>query len=386
MRPARDDLTRAEILALLGSNGPTSRAEIATRLGIAGATVTAHARRLLSEGFIREEAARTAGTGRPRVPLGLVADAAHVLGLRVTSDRVLGVVVGLDGCVVDEFAVTVDIRTDPIGQLTAIVVDQLEVHHDLTFLGVGVAVPGVVEPGSGMVRLSGTMCWKDVPLGSELGDRVPVPVLIDNDLHASTTAELLFGLGRDHDDFLVLGLDKGIGLGIVLNRQVHRGPEGTAGEFGHIPVEPENGPSCTCGARGCLRTFASEVAIVQAARERGVIRPDEGVHSLVGAIEQSEPAAIRMMEQIGRMLGYRIAGVVNVLAVRAITVTGGLTVLWPYLAPPFTASVRASILPPMRALETTMTPWRETAHARGAACLLLASGGMLSRRTTEPAT
>ncbi|MFE2093131.1 winged helix-turn-helix transcriptional regulator [Streptomyces sp. NPDC059460] len=96
-RPAHGDLVQTEILALLGAAGPLSRAEVAHRLNLGAATVTDHPRRLIGEGFLRELEPRASGTGRPRVPLQLVPDVAHVLGLRVAVDHLVGVVVRLDG-------------------------------------------------------------------------------------------------------------------------------------------------------------------------------------------------------------------------------------------------------------------------------------------------
>lgn len=369
---ARDDLTRAEILALLGTGGPRPRAEIAQQLGLGGATVTAHAKRLLADGFVSEDPAEVIGAGRPRIPLRLMPDAAHVLGLRVAVDRVVGVIVRLDGSIVEEFTEPVSVAADPVGELAEII--RRRTRGNPRVRGVGVSVPGVVDSRSGTVRLSAILRWQDVPLGAELQRELELPLMVDNDLHATTTAELLFGLGREYDDFLMLGLGDGIGLGVVLNRQVRRGPDGTAGELGHAPIDPDDGPLCNCGARGCLQAYVGEHALVREARHRGLIGPRSGIRHVLRRAEEGDPGTVALLGELGRLLGRSIAGFVNVLAVHALQVIGESWRLWPYLESGFVTTARSGILAPLRDLEVRVEPWRDTAHARGAACLLLAGG------------
>ncbi|NBE55873.1 ROK family transcriptional regulator [Streptomyces boluensis] len=379
-RPAHGDLIRTEILALLGSAGPLGRAEIAARLGVGAATVTEHTRRLIGEGFLRELTPRASGTGRPRVPLELVSDAAHVLGIRVAVDHLVGTVVRLDGQIVDEFRLAERVAAAPVRLLTEVVRHEIDARRDTTPIrGVGFAVPGMADPEAGVVRLSGIMNWHGLPLGAELSRELPVPVLVDNDLRASTTAELLFGMGREHDDFLVLGIGDGLGMGVVLERRVQRGADGSSGEFGHLPVDPE-GPDCTCGNRGCLQALVGQAALLDRARRAGVrIAPEDGLPGLVAAAERGEREVLRLLSDAGALLGRCVAGVVNVLAVKAVKVIGESHVLWPYLGPSFTASAGAGVIEPLKDLSVTVSPWRDTEHARGAACLLLARSGALTR-------
>ncbi|MFF2502641.1 ROK family protein [Streptomyces sp. NPDC058067] len=379
-RQVRGDLTRTEILALLGAAGPLGRAEIAHRLGLGAATVTEHTRRLLAEGFLRELPPRTSGTGRPRVPLQLVPDAAHVLGVRIAVDHLAGVVVGLDGQIVDEFRLPLRIADAPVPLLVETLLREIDARRDTTPVrGIGVAVPGMTDPESGVVRLSGIMGWRELPLGRELSCRLPVPVLVDNDLRASTTAELLFGMGRERDDFLVLGIGDGLGLGVVLGRSVQCGADGSSGEFGHLPVDPA-GPRCTCGNRGCLQALAGQSALVEQARRAGVSGLGEGLPGLVGAAERGEPAVLGILAEAGALLGRCVAGVVNVLAVKAVKVIGEGHVLWPFLGPSFEAAAAAGVIEPLRDPEITVAPWRDIEHARGAACLLLARGSSELKR------
>jgi len=373
----REDLTRTEILALLGA-GPLNRSQIAVRLGLGAATVTEHTRRLVGLGYIRELAPQVSGPGRPRVPLEVVPDAAYTLGLRVHPTHVVGVLVRLDGSEVDRFELPFDPANDPVSQLADACARAFAENTDAAapvsrIRGVGVALPGVIDPSTGTVRLSPRLGWTDMPLGPLLAERLPVPVLIDNDTRASTTAELLFGAGREHDDFLVLAIGDGVGMGIVLGRRVHRGPDGVAGEFGHVPIDPD-GPPCSCGRRGCVEAYVADYALAARARELGLateaLSGKPTIEGLRGAA--GDPGVAALLAETGALLGRAVAGVVNVLAVRAMTVIGESHVLWPYLEPGFTEAVAAGVVA-FPDLDVRVRPWDDSAHARGAASLVLAA-------------
>lgn len=372
----RDELTRIEILAELGAAGPLNRSELASRLGLGPATVTDHTRRLVAAGYLRELPPEGNGVGRPRIPLSVVADAAYALGLRVNAGRVVSVLARLDGTIAHQRRHGFDPAADPVRQLAAIVrAASADPLTGTRILGVGVALPGLIDATHGVVRMSPRLGWRELPLADPLAADLGVPVLVDNDLRASTTTELLFGTGREHDDFLVLGIGDGVGLGIVLGRQVHRGPDGVAGEFGHMPVSA-GGPRCICGAYGCVDAYTSGPAVLRAAADRDLLPAGATLADLRTAAASS--AGIRgLLAETGAVLGRAVAGVVNLLAVRAVTVVGESHVLWPYLEPGFGAALAASVLPPLRGLTVTVRPWEDSAHARGAASLVLARGSLL---------
>ncbi|MER6948442.1 ROK family transcriptional regulator [Nonomuraea sp. NPDC000554] len=365
----REDLIRAEILATLASE-PLNRSQVAARLGLGVATVSEHTRRLIELGYLRELPPQVAGPGRPRVPLEVVPDAAYTLGLRVHHTHLVGVLMRTNGSEVSRFTLPFDPHADPAGQLAKACLEVLaDPETGDRVRGIGLAVPGVIDPAKGVVRMSPHLGWSDLPLRPLLADRLPVPVLIDNDTRASTTAELLFGTGRDHDDFLVLAVGGGVGMGIVLGRRLHRGPDGVAGEFGHVPVDP-SGPPCVCGRRGCLETYAADYALAERAHERGLtpaVVPVAELHRLASA---DAPGVRALMAEAGATLGRAAAGVVNVLAVRALTLIGESHVLWPYFEPGFRPAVEGGVL---SGLEITVRQWDDSAHARGAASLVLAT-------------
>lgn len=372
-----------EILALLGGSGPLNRSQIADRLGLGPATVTEHTRRLVAGGYLRELPPESGGVGRPRVPLQMLPDAAYAIGLYLMPTSVIRVLVGLDGRVVRGDTVPFDPGAHPVGQLTRLATELLtDPDVGPRCRAVGVAVPGLCDPETGSVHRSYLLNWTELPLGELLGVELAVPVLVESDLRAGTGAELLFGTGRQDDDFLVLELGEYIGLGVVLNRRVRRGPGGLGGAFGHTPAVP-GGARCDCGSRGCLRTVLGVSSVLAAARQRGLL-PEPGpadaadLAALAGGGAGAGVVGLRdMLAGLGGVLGRALSGVVNLLAVRSLTVVGTGQPLWPYLAPGFDAATGTAVLAPLRPLRLTIRPFQPDWAARGAATLAMVAADVL---------
>jgi predicted NBD/HSP70 family sugar kinase len=139
-------------------------------------------------------------------------------------------------------------------------------------LGVGLGVPGIAAEGRVDSPLLG---WAGFALGDDLQDALGVPVLVDNDVNTLAVAERLYGRGHDIADFVTVTVGSGIGLGIVIDGEVHRGARGGAGEFGHVCVDPD-GPLCGCGNRGCLEALVGDAGLVARGRAAGILGADDG--------------------------------------------------------------------------------------------------------------
>ena len=232
----RGDLVPSGVLGLLGTQGPTSRAEIARALGLSPATVTQVTKDLIARGLVEELESVPSKGGRPARLLGLVADAGVALGAKVTADHVAMVTVELDGTVRSSTEHAYDPAADDaiarLGQILAKEVAGL----DDRLLGVGVGVPGSVDSQASGIVDAPTLGWQAVQVGPALRAAIGTPVLVDNDVNTLAAAERLYGIGRDHSSYLVVTIGRGIGCGIVVDGGIYRGANGGAGEIGHIPV------------------------------------------------------------------------------------------------------------------------------------------------------
>jgi predicted NBD/HSP70 family sugar kinase len=173
-------------------------------------------------------------------------------------DAITVAVVGLGGNVVKRLRHPTPVAPS-VADALAIAVDAVaelraEFEHEHTFVGIGVAVPGLVRARDGMVRLAPHLGWVDEPFAVELETATGLPVRAANDANAGTVAESIFGAGRGITDLIYLnGGASGIGGGIVSSGRSVGGVEGYAGEFGHTLVNSA-GILCHCGAGGCLET------------------------------------------------------------------------------------------------------------------------------------
>lgn len=362
----RGDLVPAGILGLLGTQGPTSRVDIARSLGLSPATVTQVIKDLLTRGLVEELASVPSRGGRPARLLGLVARTEVAIGAKVTADHVALVTVGLDGSVRTSTVHPFDPRDpDSVGEILATALDD-------SVLGVGVGVPGSVDTQASGVVDAPTLGWQDVKLGQALRNRLGVPVLVDNDVNTLAAAERLYGVGRQHSSYLVVTIGRGVGCGIVVDGAIYRGAAGGAGEIGHIPLT-EDGPRCGCGALGCLEAYIGSAGLLRAAREREVVGPRGRLATLVKAARDGDVAAREVYAAAGRLLGRSLAGVVHTVDPEVVVLMGEGVDVWEFWRPGFEPALRERLLPARRELPVVVEPWTEDQWARGAASLVLAS-------------
>ncbi|HEY8154177.1 MAG TPA: ROK family protein [Myxococcota bacterium] len=153
--------------------------------------------------------------------------------------------------------------------------------------GVGVSAPGPLDPASGVLlhppNLPG---WREVPIRRLLGERLGLPVRVENDANAAALAEWRFGAGRGFQHVAFLTMSTGVGAGLVLGGRLYAGNLGMAGELGHAPVEWD-GEACACGGRGCLEAYVGGAAWTR--RLARTTPAGSRVAALAGAPERARP-------------------------------------------------------------------------------------------------
>jgi predicted NBD/HSP70 family sugar kinase len=234
----------------------------------------------------------------------------------------------------------------------------------------GINLPGIVDADRDTVRFSPLLGWSRVRLGSMLHDRLGLPVLVENDVNALALAEAWFGHGRKHDSFLVMTLGRGIGLGIVLEGDVYRGPTGGAGEFGHVLLDP-NGPDTRHANRGTIEAYLSDDALVREARERIPSFPASGgPEQLVEFAHRDDAGALAVLDEAGRTMGRALATLIDIFAPPLIVLSGEGMRAAKWLIPPARRELRRLSFGDLADhVEIKVAPWGDDAWARGAAGL-----------------
>lgn len=189
--------------------------------------------------------------------------------------------------------------------------------------GPGTGAPGATSPGKDVPGTNARRGTAPAPGGG--GPTPHRPLVVENEANLGALAELWLGGHSGLADFVHVSAEIGIGAALIVEGRLFRGARGFAGELGHVPVRPY-GPVCSCGARGCLETFAGEQALLRAA---GL----DSARALRSAAAEGETAAVRALEQAGEALGIALSGAVNLLDPQAVVVGGPLAELAPWLLP-----------------------------------------------------
>lgn len=192
----------------------------------------------------------------------------------------------------------------------------------LSVVRIGVGFGGPVNFERGVVYLSHHVPgWENFPLKDELERRFGVPATVDNDANAGTLGEWLFGAGKGMRDLLYVNIGTGIGGGIVSDGRLVRGWRNLAGEIGHMTVKPD-GPTCTCGRKGCLEALASGSAIGREGSARfGRPMRSEEVFQLA---EQGEPTAKQIIAEAVEALAFAIGAAANLFNPQKVVLGGGV--------------------------------------------------------------
>jgi glucokinase len=267
--------------------------------------------------------------------------------------------------------------------------DEAARSQDCEIKGGGIGVPGRILPRKGWVEFSPNIpALKECPLIDRLAPRVPWPLFLENDANLFALGEHWLGAGVGHQHMLGITLGTGVGGGLILNDRLWVGTEGSAGEIGHLTVDPE-GRRCRCGNRGCLETLASaswtvvwvKEQLAQGApswlRELYDADPDaiQG-ETLVTAALQRDPLARRAFDRVGHSLGLAIAGVVHLLGLSRVVIGGRFARAWEVFQYPLEAELhrRLTMFPP-EAVSVCPAKLEDDAGLVGAARLAwLASG------------
>lgn len=264
----------ALVLGLLrdAGEGGVSRLELAAQTGLTPQAVSKITARLRADGLAAEAGRRASTGGKPPAVLRLVPGARRAVGLHLDRDELTAVLVDLAGAPIARRTAPFDFGA---GAAEAVAVAADEVEALLAgadggrdgLLGVGVAAPGPLDHGSGVLRrVTGFPHWDGLPLRDALAARLALPVVLDKDTNAAALG-LTVGRARRRsaagpfapvasapESFAYLHLGTGLGAGLVLGGAVHRGARTGAGEFGHQVIQLD-GPPCGCGNRGCLEAL-----------------------------------------------------------------------------------------------------------------------------------
>ncbi|CUH79482.1 N-acetylglucosamine repressor [Tritonibacter multivorans] len=311
---------RQQILDVIRASEHIARIDIAKATGVSPATVTALTSELLNAGLICEVApeGNTEGRrGRPRVGLAIRGDAHRIAGIKVARRLISIVITDFAGHEIVHHELALD-----TGRMPAQVLAQ-EIHRALKetcklggfpiadLSGVGLGLAGMIDAPRNFVYWSSSLEERNIHFAAVLEEILPCPVFLDNDANLVAKAEHLFGAGRNCDNFIVITIEHGVGMGVVIDGKIYRGTKGCGTEFGHTKVQLE-GALCQCGQRGCLEAYVGDYALLREANISSGGERYQTLASLFSAAQKGDAMAQSVLDRARRMFALGLANVVNI--------------------------------------------------------------------------
>jgi len=235
----------------------------------------------------------------------------------------------------------------------------------LDAVGIGLAVPGLVDPVSGTLRYSGNLDVRGLPVAAVAREVEPLPIVVENDVRAAAWGEWMWGAGQGTRYMTYLSAGTGVAAAVICDGRLYYGATAAAGEIGHAPVIPD-GDLCRCGQRGCLETVAGGWGIAARAR---MATPE----AVFEAAARGNAAAGAAIDEAGRFLGQTAVTVVRLWNPERLVLGGGLFHEGSVLAQAVREAVTRSVLHGEAPPPVLRAAFGDRSGLMGAACLALAA-------------
>ena len=384
-RSTTREINRRIVLNLVREHQPISRADLARRMGVGRGMVTSLVSELLEDGSIYEGTTVDAPRGRKPMMLFVRTHDRLVVAVDVRFSMTYLMLTDFSGTPLAlETFETVAEPTALVKMLAKRIPKLLKAHHAAGKCnGIGLVVPGMVDQRTGRVLNAPQLGWRDVDVRDALAEAAGFEVHVENAPIACALAHMWLGArgGDAPRDFVYVTVSDGVGAGLVVTGEVVRGHNNTAGEFGHVPVDPK-GPVCLCGSRGCLEAYTSNLATLSRylGHEFSPTSTRELLHAsglnitdVIARAHAGEPAARNALEETARHLGGGLAVIINTLNPAQIVVGGEITEVWDQLSPVIRDVINQRALTSLAAATPIVPdPASSYPRLRGAAALVAA--------------
>ena len=208
---------------------------------------------------------------------------------------------------------------------------------------IGVGVPGICDPKTGIIPKCTNLGWLDVPFVSELQSHIAKPVIVDNDATVAGFAEYIAGVSAGTQSSVFVTLGTGVGGGIIINGRPYSGAHGVGSEIGHMNIAM-GGELCSCGNKGCFERYASATAIIRDARRAVAENPNSVIMEKCGgdvekinakividAAKEGDAVAKEVFDGYVNGLAHGLVNLINVIDPEVIVLGGGVSAAGSFL-------------------------------------------------------
>ncbi len=256
----------------------------------------------------------------------------NYLGIDIGGTNTCYGIVNAEG----EFLYENSIKTESVESIEDLA-DQIynDVKKKPDFVGIGIGAPSVNEKTQS-IEFAPNLNWGDVvPLTKIFSEKFGMEVNAVNDANAAAIGERTYGEASEMENFAVITLGTGIGLGIFINGKIVIGSNGLAGELGHTVVR-RDGRECNCGNFGCLETYIAKDGIVRTAKEKlefssggsmlnNISPSDLSPTEVFKAARKEDPVSLEVVDTVTRDLAFAISNLINILDLECVFLSGGIS-------------------------------------------------------------
>jgi len=338
------DINRRIILNLIRTRHPISRADLARVSGLQRSTVSSIVEQLIEERWVLYGATGRLPRGRRPTFLRLN-DERVIVGVDIRPTQTTVALADANGRFISQELLPTP--GDPEVAVTALIDCIQSIMRgcgEKKIEGIGISLPGRFSAASDRLVFAPNLHWGDFDIHTPIAKATGLKVEMENAANACVLAAVWFDLVDDCHDLVVVTVSEGIGTGLLVNGRLVQGMNAMAGEFGHVPLDPE-GPVCGCGSRGCWEVFASNRAGLRYYREAGGQESDLTFADLLTRADEGDVAAAQAIDKMAHSLGRGMRMIVAGLAPERIIVVGDLTRSWHRYGPVIETEVQRQVLP-----------------------------------------
>ncbi|ADL11855.1 ROK family protein [Acetohalobium arabaticum] len=322
--------------------------------------------------------------------------AGYVIGVDLGGTKILTVLANLQGEIIAKkrSATKSEQGAEKVIDRILTTIDQVLADSDLTIdeiEAIGVGAPGPLSVKEGIIHHAPNLGWKDLNLKQLLESELNIPVFIENDANTAALGSKWFGAGKDKQNMIYLTVSTGIGSGIIIDNKLYHGISDSAGEVGHMVLDPESDVRCRCGDYGCWEALASGTALGRLGQKAVSSSSYSLMEELVDSTDQIDGAVVteaaaqgdktakKILNQVTNYLGIGIANLLNILNPELIVVGGGVSQAGDIVLEPVREiALKRAMETPAKEVEIVRTQLGDNIGAIGAVAKALTQLGILN--------
>ncbi|MFW6308680.1 MAG: ROK family protein [bacterium] len=327
------NLNLVGVFRLINNMGPVTRKELAENSKYSAATVSNHVKTLMQKGFVIETEKGHSTGGRKPVYLNVNPEKGYIISIEIQVNKVKLVIFNLKLNIKKSVEINIQNKNKPPLVLNSILsrlrkVLTEEKLNQKKILGIGIAIPGLVEKSDNILQFAPNLGWEQVDIVKHFSE-YQVPIILENEANAAVVGEKEF-IYPQQQNMVYVSINEGIGCGIIFNGILYPGASGNAGEFGHIIIDNE-GRKCHCGNRGCWETLASINYIINEYKEKTgqEIKNIKEINHILK--NQKRTQLINILHRTGFNIGLGLVNIINSLSPEMLIIGGNINLFKSYI-------------------------------------------------------